>query len=278
MSDPTEEAKWRAEFERLGETDVRDGLKMMSPEPKRQFAFGWLRDREKDRNIRDKRTYEYVRCTFWAAVAAVIVGIIGVAVTLIADVHFGSRFEADNTRKKAKRPAVRRVSVLSLYGGVLIARSIPTVPAVAHIDMAPATPSVDPAPAAAMVVVDVWVHVPVAAVDEGHAVKTVNAVEPDKAHTAMEAGEAHAAMADEVAATKTANGESTATEAMAADRMSAEAMATTAAATKTAGVGGLWQCDDHGNKHCKHQIEQLASHDTLLFGRFSPVAKDVPRS
>ena len=122
-----------------------------------------------------------------------------------------------------------------------------------------------------MVVVDVWVHVPVAAVDEDHAVK------PDKAHTAMEPGKAHAAMADEVTATKTANGESMATEAMAAHRMAAEAVATTATAT-AAGVGDLRQRDEHGDEHCEHQIEQLTSHETLLFGRFSPVAKDVPGS
>ena len=128
-----------------------------------------------------------------------------------------------------------------------------------------------------MVVVDVWVHVPVAAVDEDHAVKTVNTVEPDKAHTAMEPGKAHAAMADEVTATKTANGESMATEAMAAHRMAAEAVATTATAT-AAGVGDLRQRDEHGDEHCEHQIEQLTSHETLLFGRFSPVAKDVPGS
>jgi hypothetical protein len=146
------------------------------------------------------------------------------------------------------------------------------MPAVAHIDVAPAAPSVDPAPAAAMVVVDIRVHVPVAAVDEGHAVKTVNAVEPDKAHTAM---------ADEVTATKTANSEPTATEAMAADRMAAERMAATvatAATTTAAGVGDLRQRDDYGDEHCKHQIEQLTSHETLLFGRFSPVVKDVLRS
>ena len=78
-----EEVKWRAEFERDGETAVRDGLTMMSPEPKRQYAFRWLREQERERNVRDKQTYKYVRWTFWAAVAAVIVGIIGVTVTLI---------------------------------------------------------------------------------------------------------------------------------------------------------------------------------------------------
>ena len=114
---------------------------------------------------------------------------------------------------------------------------------------------------------------PVAAVEDD-AVKTVNAVEPDKAHTAM---------ADEVAATKTANGEPTTTEAMAARSRTWPAkpwpptapVATTTAATTAAGVGDLRQRDEHGDEHCKHQIEQLTSHDTLLLRRFSPVAKDV---
>src|SRR5262245_51890269 len=128
------------------------------------------------------------------------------------------------------------------------------MPPVAHIDMAPATPGVDPAPAAAMVVVDVRVHVPEAAVDEDHTVQTVDAVEPDKAHTAMEPGKAHTAMADEVTATKTANRESTTTEAMAADRMATERMAptvaTATAAATAAGIGDLRQRDEHSDKHC----------------------------
>jgi hypothetical protein len=106
----------------------------------------------------------------------------------------------------------------------------------------------------------VVIHLPEAAV-EGDAVKMVNAVEPDKAYTAM---------ADEVAATKTADGEPMATEAMATESMAAEAMApatvaTTTATATAAGVGDLRQCDEHGDKHCKHQVEQLTSHDTLLF-------------
>jgi hypothetical protein len=137
------------------------------------------------------------------------------------------------------------------------------VPAVADIDTPPAVPGVDQAPAAAVVVVDHRVHVPVAAV-EGDAVKSVDAVEPDNAHTAM---------ADEVAATETANGEPVATEAMATESMAAESMAATmaaatAAATTAAGVGDLRQRDDDGDKHCKHQIDELTTHDTLLLQAF----------
>jgi hypothetical protein len=54
----------------------------MQHEPKRQFAFRWLREQERTRRIREEQTYRYVQWTLLAAVAAVIVGIIGVAVTL----------------------------------------------------------------------------------------------------------------------------------------------------------------------------------------------------
>jgi hypothetical protein len=81
MATPEEEAKWRAEFEAAGETEIRDGLKLIQHEPKRQFAFRWLREEDRARGLREKETHCYVQWTFWAAVAAVIVGIIGVAVT-----------------------------------------------------------------------------------------------------------------------------------------------------------------------------------------------------
>jgi hypothetical protein len=117
-----------------------------------------------------------------------------------------------------------------------------------------------------MVVVDHRVHVPEAAV-EGDAVKTVDAVEPDEAHTAM---------ADEVAATETANGEPMATEPVTTEAMTAEPVAAKSAAATAAGVGDLRQRDDDGNQHCKHQIDELTTHDTHSFcRRFSPVAIDV---
>jgi hypothetical protein len=115
-----------------------------------------------------------------------------------------------------------------------------------------------------MVVVIRVVPVPEAAV-EVDAVKTVNPVEP---------AEAEAAMADEVAATKTANGEPVASEAMAAETvaaaetMAATTVTTAAVATTATGVGDLRQRDHRGDKHCKHQIEQLTTHDTLLLQAF----------
>jgi len=70
-----------------GETAVRDlmnhgGSIATGGEPKRQFVFRWLREKESDRQARELRTERDVRWTFWAAIAAVVVGVIGVAVTL----------------------------------------------------------------------------------------------------------------------------------------------------------------------------------------------------
>jgi hypothetical protein len=81
-----EEAEWRAEFERSGEEQVRWSLHSgLFPEPKRQFAFRWLGDEALARRVREQKTYQYVRWTFLAAVAAVIVGLIGIAVTYFAE-------------------------------------------------------------------------------------------------------------------------------------------------------------------------------------------------
>jgi hypothetical protein len=147
--------------------------------------------------------------------------------------------------------------------------------AIADIDVPPAMPGVDQAPAAAMVVIRV-VSVPEPTV-EANVVKAVDAEMAD------------AAMAEEVAATKTANGESVTTKSVTTKSVTTETMAseTMAAATVTttsvapaAGVGDLGQGDDHGDKHSEHQVEQLATHDTLLLQafcrRFSPIAIHVP--
>jgi hypothetical protein len=53
----------------------------IADEPKRQAAFRWLGDEAQSR-LREEKTHHYVRWTFFAAVAAVIVGLIGVGLTL----------------------------------------------------------------------------------------------------------------------------------------------------------------------------------------------------
>ncbi|MGO8925158.1 MAG: hypothetical protein ACLQF4_19740 [Xanthobacteraceae bacterium] len=83
MTDANQEAAWRAEFERFGEEQTRSALSSGTfPEAKRQFAFRWLGDQETDRRVREKQTYKYTRWTFFAAVAAAIVGIVGIVVTI----------------------------------------------------------------------------------------------------------------------------------------------------------------------------------------------------
>ena len=75
-----EPAKWRVEFEEAGESEVRqnfpNGAIYNSP-PKRDFARQWSREQERARELREQQIYSYTRRTFWAAIAAMIVGGIG---------------------------------------------------------------------------------------------------------------------------------------------------------------------------------------------------------
>jgi hypothetical protein len=86
MAMPTadQEAEWQAECERLGEDQVtRAVYSMPIPEAKRQFGFRWLGEQASKRRVREEKTYWYVKWTFWAALAAVGVGMIGVVVTVL---------------------------------------------------------------------------------------------------------------------------------------------------------------------------------------------------
>jgi hypothetical protein len=84
------EAECRDEFERIGEEQTQYTLRSgVFPEQKRQVAFRWLGEQARARAVREQRTYQYTRWTFFyarwtffAAVAAVIVGIIGIVATL----------------------------------------------------------------------------------------------------------------------------------------------------------------------------------------------------
>ena len=83
MAEPEVEAAWRAEFKRIGETQVRDALNSITDETKRQAAFRWLGDEAEALRRREEQTHHYVRWTFFAAIAAVIVGLVGVGLTLL---------------------------------------------------------------------------------------------------------------------------------------------------------------------------------------------------
>jgi hypothetical protein len=86
MAEPEVEAAWRAEFKRIGETQLRDVLNSgvgFADEPKRQAAFRWLGDEAEARRLREEQTHHYLRWTFFAVIAVVIVGLIGVGLTLL---------------------------------------------------------------------------------------------------------------------------------------------------------------------------------------------------
>ena len=86
MANSEQENGWRDEFERLGELLVYDNVKqgaIYNDEAKRQAAIRWLADQARNRRDREKQSFWYARWTFFAAIAAVAVGLIGIAVTLL---------------------------------------------------------------------------------------------------------------------------------------------------------------------------------------------------
>ena len=86
MAEPEVEEAWRAEFKRLGEAQLRDALNNGSGftnELKRQAAFRWLGDEVEAQRLREEQTHHYVRWSFFAIIAAVIVGLIGVGLTFL---------------------------------------------------------------------------------------------------------------------------------------------------------------------------------------------------
>ncbi len=71
MSHPQHAAEWRAEFERIGESQVGSFINSgPMPEEKRQFGFRWLGEQALARKLREERAFWYARWTFFAAVAA----------------------------------------------------------------------------------------------------------------------------------------------------------------------------------------------------------------
>jgi hypothetical protein len=86
MAEPEVEAAWRAEFKRIGETQVGDALNRgdgLTDELKRQAAFRWPSDEAEARRLQEGQTYHYVRWTVLVAVAAVIAGLIAVGLALL---------------------------------------------------------------------------------------------------------------------------------------------------------------------------------------------------
>jgi hypothetical protein len=84
MSESPNEAKWRAEFESLGEATTKARLENgdYTAEGKPAFGCRWLDDQAKARYSREIWSFRYTKWTLWVAVIAVIVGIIGIVVTI----------------------------------------------------------------------------------------------------------------------------------------------------------------------------------------------------
>ena len=74
-----EEAKWRAEFEKLGREAVRIAIirgQGFSPNRKREVALLWLRDKEAAAERRERDTAWYAKWTWEAAFAVVVLTLI----------------------------------------------------------------------------------------------------------------------------------------------------------------------------------------------------------
>lgn len=108
MTTELQERDWIARLEQMGEDKVRSDLQLrhgvaigFNHPDMHRVAEEWLRGKEKEREQREltqeqrehqrehreRLTYAYVRWTFWAAIAAVVVGV----ATLIATVIFANR-------------------------------------------------------------------------------------------------------------------------------------------------------------------------------------------
>jgi hypothetical protein len=90
--EPTEEQRrdWTSRLERLGEAMVRSDIQLrhgvgigFSGDAMLQVAAAWLRDKERAREERERLAYVYAKWTLAAAIAAVIVGVIGLTTTIL---------------------------------------------------------------------------------------------------------------------------------------------------------------------------------------------------
>ena len=79
------EAKWRAEFEKLGRETVRVAIirgQGFSPDRKRELAILWLREKEAAAESRERDAHWYAKWTWDAAFAAVVLTAIGILIAL----------------------------------------------------------------------------------------------------------------------------------------------------------------------------------------------------
>ena len=73
----------RAELNRVAETHALKSGSEVTYELKRPAAFRWSGDGAETQRLREEQTHHYVRWAFLAALAVVIVGLIGVGLTFL---------------------------------------------------------------------------------------------------------------------------------------------------------------------------------------------------
>ena len=83
-TDKRKEAAWRMEFEALGEQSVLKNVKQGSTynEAKGQAAFRWLSEQAQLRDRREARTAQLAWGALFVSMAAALIGIMGVLLTL----------------------------------------------------------------------------------------------------------------------------------------------------------------------------------------------------
>jgi hypothetical protein len=83
-TDKQKEAAWRMEFEALGEQSVLKNVKQGATynEAKRQAAFRWLSGQAQLRDRRRARTAELAWLALFVAMAAALIGTMGLLVAL----------------------------------------------------------------------------------------------------------------------------------------------------------------------------------------------------
>ena len=81
MAEPQVEAAWRNEFKRIQATEPSDSENVLPNDPK--ATFRWSGDQAETQLLQEEHTYYYLRWIFFAAVALIIVGLIGVGLSFM---------------------------------------------------------------------------------------------------------------------------------------------------------------------------------------------------
>jgi hypothetical protein len=80
-----QESRWRQEFEQFGYEAVKNTVfgACMFDEPKRQFAFRWLAEKEAAFEHREQQIQQDTRLMLWIAIGAIGLAILSLVVALL---------------------------------------------------------------------------------------------------------------------------------------------------------------------------------------------------